>query len=88
MNDEISNIGNYKGLMLCSRPDQVEKRQPEREFISRVSPKDPLGYTPCPKPALEQPISRRSVNIALVKHRLWLEQLQKQVKEDNAKSCL
>lgn len=47
-------IGNYKGVMLCNRPNEFgQQRGPERSsevpFISRVDPKEPVGWNPCPK---------------------------------------
>jgi hypothetical protein len=58
--DEMNNgqgaqsIGNYKGVMLCNRPNEFgQQRGPERSsevpFISRVDPKEPVGWNPCLK---------------------------------------
>jgi len=47
-------IGNYKGVMLCNRPNEFGgPRAPERTgqipFNSRVDPKVPIGWNPAPK---------------------------------------
>ncbi len=49
-----ASIGNYKGVMLCNRPNefgQVQKpeRQGKAPFISRVDPKDKIGLNPTKK---------------------------------------
>ena len=46
-----ASIGNYKGVMLCNRPNEFgQQRQPERSgnlpFNSRVDPKIPIGWNP------------------------------------------
>jgi len=47
-------IGNYKGVMLCNRPNEFgQQRAAERTgnmpFNSRVDPKVPSGWNPTPK---------------------------------------
>ena len=49
-----ASIGNYKGVMLCNRPNEFgQQRRPEptgpQPFRSRVDPKsaNPLGWNPC-----------------------------------------
>jgi len=49
-----ASIGNYKGVMLCNRPNEFgQQRRPEptgpRPFNSRVDPKNanPTGWNPC-----------------------------------------
>ena len=49
-----ASIGNYKGVMLCNRPNDVgQAARPEREgnqpFRSRVYPPEPLGWNPSKK---------------------------------------
>lgn len=49
-----ASIGNYKGVMLCNRPNELGgQRRPERSgnegFYSRVDPKVPLGWNPTKK---------------------------------------
>ena len=49
-----ASIGNYKGVMLCNRPNEFgQQRRPERTglepFNSRVDPKLPLGWNPSAK---------------------------------------
>lgn len=80
-------IGNYKGVMLCNRPnDPAEKIQREgpAPFISRVTVKEQLGINPSNKPILKPQIPKRSLEI-LKRHKLWLSQLQKQKEEQVAK---
>ena len=48
-----ASIGNYKGVMLCNRPNELgQQRKPERgngAFNSRVNPAEPLGWNPTKK---------------------------------------
>ena len=49
-----ASIGNYKGVMLCNRPNEFgQQKRPERTglepFNSRVDPKVPLGWNPSAK---------------------------------------
>eukprot|EP00350_Pseudokeronopsis_sp_OXSARD2_P008302 CAMPEP_0170557068 /NCGR_PEP_ID=MMETSP0211-20121228/19170_1 /TAXON_ID=311385 /ORGANISM="Pseudokeronopsis sp., Strain OXSARD2" /LENGTH=64 /DNA_ID=CAMNT_0010867769 /DNA_START=48 /DNA_END=242 /DNA_ORIENTATION=+ len=49
-----ASIGNYKGVMLCNRPNDLgQQRKPERggplAFNSRVTPGEPMGWNPCKK---------------------------------------
>ena len=44
INLPANNLGNYKGLMLCSRPNEEIRIQVEKPFISRVDPKVPSGW--------------------------------------------
>lgn len=46
-----ASIGNYKGVMLCNRPNEFGlQKRPERTglepFNSRVQPGEPLGWNP------------------------------------------
>ena len=81
-------IGNYKGVMLCNRPnDPAEK--PQRDgpapFISRVTVKEQLGLNPANKPGLKPEKPKKTLEI-LNRHKLWLKQLQKQKEENVAKA--
>ncbi len=54
-----ASIGNYKGVMLCNRPNELgQQRRPERggmePFLSRVNPADPTGWNPCKRPQLRR----------------------------------
>lgn len=78
-------IGNYKGVMLCNRPNDPSDK-PVRDgpapFISRVTVKEQLGINPSLKPV--QTVQKPKKNLEILKrHRQWLVQLQKQ-KEDDA----
>lgn len=39
-------INNYKGVMLCSRPNEVVSTTVEKPFCGRVVPKGQLGLVP------------------------------------------
>jgi hypothetical protein len=47
-----ASIGNYKGVMLCNRPNEFgNARKADRSgnlpFNSRVNPAEPVGWNPC-----------------------------------------
>lgn len=49
-----ASIGNYKGVMLCNRPNEFgQQKRAERAgldpFNSRVDPKIPIGWNPAVK---------------------------------------
>lgn len=49
-----ASIGNYKGVMLCNRPNEFgQQRRAERAglepFNSRVNPAEPIGWNPTVK---------------------------------------
>ena len=49
-----ASIGNYKGVMLCNRPNEFGGPKPVDSggnvpFKSRVDPKAPIGWNPPPK---------------------------------------
>lgn len=77
-------IGNYKGVMLCNRPNDPADR-PAREgpapFISRVTVKEQLGINPAIKQVENLQRPKKTLEI-LNRHRQWLFQLQKQKDED------
>jgi myosin heavy subunit len=77
-------IGNYKGVMLCNRPNDPSDK-PQREgptpFISRVTVKEQLGLNPATKQAQVLVRPKKTLEI-LNRHKQWLFQLQKQ-KDDN-----
>lgn len=76
-------IGNYKGVMLCNRPneptDKVQRDGPA-PFISRVTVKEQLGINPAAKPVQQVTRPKKSLEI-LSRHKQWLFQLQKQKDE-------
>ncbi|OMJ67499.1 hypothetical protein SteCoe_35323 [Stentor coeruleus] len=78
-------IGNYKGVMLCNRPNDPSDK-PQRDgpepFISRVTVKEQLGINPPIKLIQTTQKPKRTLEI-LKRHKQWLSQLQKQ-KEDIA----
>jgi hypothetical protein len=75
-----ASIGNYKGVMLCNRPNefgQVQKpeRQGKEPFISRVDPKDRIGLNPTKKIIVVQK-RKKDTNGILTRHRRYLKMLQ------------
>jgi hypothetical protein len=64
-------IGNYKGLMLCNRPNEEIRIMVDRPFISRVDPKVPVGWNPVVIPVVNKPEKR--VNFVLGRHKKWLD---------------
>jgi len=70
-------IGNYKGVMLCNRPNDpgtVVRRQGKGPFISRVAPAEQLGLTPTLKVGVRR-AQGRNLEI-LNRHKKWLLQLK------------
>lgn len=48
---KMANIGNYKGVMLCNRPNEptAKPKADKTPFISRVTPAQQLGLNPTDK---------------------------------------
>jgi hypothetical protein len=60
MSDDGGNIGNYKGVMLCSRPNELGQPQKQTQegpppFNSRVKPAESLGINPPKRVDLPKP---------------------------------
>lgn len=75
-----ASIGNYKGVMLCNRPNefgQVQKpeRQGKAPFISRVDPKEQIGLNPTKK-IINVPEKKKDSNSILTRHKRYLKMLQ------------
>ena len=65
-------IGNYKGVMLCNRPnDPAEKLQRDgpSPFISRVTVKEQLGINPANKLVPKLPKKKQTLEI-LTRHKI------------------
>lgn len=87
-----ASIGNYKGVMLCNRPNEFgQQRRPEPTgplpFKSRVDPKsaNPIGWNPCPK-VLPKSQKKRSVfSGVLQRHKNFLKHLEqaKQIERED-----
>lgn len=74
-----NNIGNYKGVMLCTRPNESIGQVKERPFISRVDPKDKLGLNPVKR---NEGLSiKKPGNPALKRHRQWLEEFKLKMRQ-------
>ena len=72
-----ASIGNYKGVMLCNRPNEgAPHKDPGATlpFNSRVTCDEPIGWNPTKKVL---PRSKRRVDLgnALLKHRRFLRGL-------------
>jgi len=74
-----SNINNYKGVMLCTRPNENIGIAKETPFISRVDPKDQLGINPVKK--IKAILPRKRGNHILSRHRQWLENFKERMRE-------
>ena len=78
--DQRASIGNYKGVMLCNRPNEFgQVQRPERQgkppFISRVDPKDKIGLNPTKK-IINVPQKKKDNNSILIRHKRYLKMLQ------------
>lgn len=74
-----SNINNYKGVMLCTRPNENIAVVKDNPFISRVDPKDQLGINPVRK--VKTIGQRKRANPILSRHRQWLESFKERMRE-------
>lgn len=72
-----ASIGNYKGVMLCTRPNEDAGQKKERPFISRVEIHDDLGINPVKK-KMQAP-ERKATNIVLKRHKEWLQKFQQDI---------
>jgi len=77
-----ASIGNYKGVMLCNRPNEFgQQRAPERTgdtpFQSRVGAADPLGWGKAAKLLPRRARAKKS-NAVLARHRAFLSELEQQ----------
>ena len=81
-----ASIGNYKGVMLCNRPNEIagprkaDRTGPNVPFNSRVFPEEPIGWNPTKKLAPRDIKRRKNVdpNNALLKHKRFLKTLEDQ----------
>jgi hypothetical protein len=74
-----NNINNYKGVMLCTRPNENIGTAKERPFISRVEPKDQLGVNPVRN--VQGRSERKKPNPVLLRHRQWLNEFKQRIAE-------
>ncbi|KAM3145475.1 hypothetical protein pb186bvf_002519 [Paramecium bursaria] len=68
-------LENYKGIMLCSRPQQSINLDYHKPFVSRVTHAEPIGYNPVKQLQLHKPTKQQKP--ILKKHKEWLEQFKK-----------
>ena len=78
-----ASIGNYKGVMLCNRPNEFgQQKRPERTglepFNSRVTHPEPIGWNPAAKLLPRQTKKKVDPNSILVRHKKFLKQLERQ----------
>lgn len=78
-----ASIGNYKGVMLCNRPNEFgQQRAAENngpaQFYSRVDVKNmnPMGWNPCQKLFPKSRKQRNGFNNVLNRHKIYLKQLE------------
>jgi len=74
-----NNINNYKGVMLCTRPNENIGSVKERPFVSRVDPKEQIGLNPVKK--VQSQKATKKVNPVLLRHRQWLSQFEAKMRE-------
>jgi hypothetical protein len=89
-----ASIGNYKGVMLCNRPNEFgQQRRPEpsgpQPFKSRVMSKatNPTGWNPCEKVF---PKSNKKKNLfanVLNRHKAFLKNLEVQKKIESVNTA-
>ena len=75
-----ASIGNYKGVMLCNRPNEFgQQKRPDRTgnmpFNSRVHIKGPIGWNPTQK-LLPKANRKKPTNGVLLRHKQFLKQLE------------
>eukprot|EP01017_Pseudomicrothorax_dubius_P005786 TRINITY_DN11538_c0_g1_i2.p1 TRINITY_DN11538_c0_g1~~TRINITY_DN11538_c0_g1_i2.p1 ORF type:complete len:138 (+),score=22.27 TRINITY_DN11538_c0_g1_i2:172-585(+) len=72
-------VGNYKGVMLCARPNEDGRPMVPKPFVSRVEAGEALGINPVPKvhPAPE----KRANNTMLKRHKQWLSRFQEKIRQ-------
>ena len=75
-----ASVGNYKGVMLCNRPNEfgaIRKADGDGSlpFNSRVNPAAPAGWNPCQKPIQRGP-RKKKTNAVLQRHRKFLTELE------------
>ena len=87
-----ASIGNYKGVMLCNRPNEVGAgRKADNSggvlpFNSRVMPQEGLGWNPTAKLMPRNAKKKMDPNSILIKHRKFLKSLEnKKMSEKQAK---
>jgi hypothetical protein len=81
-----ASIGNYKGVMLCNRPNEIagprkaDRSGPGAPFNSRVYPEEPLGWNPTKKLVPRDVKRKKKIdpNNALLKHKRFLKTLEEQ----------
>jgi hypothetical protein len=76
-----TSIGNYKGVMLCNRPDEFG-RQRATETGANGGPKEalrvlnPTGWNPCQKLFPRKRNRNNVFNEVLSKHKIFLKSLE------------
>jgi hypothetical protein len=81
-----ASIGNYKGVMLCNRPNEIsgprkaDRTGPNVPFNSRVVPDEPVGWNPTKKLVPRDVKRKKKIdpNNALLKHKRFLRNLEDQ----------
>ena len=76
-----ASIGNYKGVMLCNRPNEFgQQRKVERGGVAPFNPRvgihEPLGWNPTAKLVAKTSRPKKSINGILLKHKQYLRNLE------------
>jgi len=74
-----NNLNNYKGVMLCTRPNENIGVSKDKPFISRVDPKAQIGINPVKK--VQTYVPTKKANPVLLRHRVWLNQFKDKMKD-------
>jgi len=82
-----ASIGNYKGVMLCNRPNEFGQQrkadlQGNLPFNSRVNPAVPVGWNPTAKLLPKANRKKINPNNVLLKHRKFLRTLEQKKNEE------
>lgn len=82
----MAGLGNFKGVMLCSRPTEGPGQEPQKPFVSAVprGASEQLGTQPVNKRLAfgDERVKLRGPSAALRRHCHWIKELQEQVHED------
>lgn len=75
-----ASIGNYKGVMLCNRPNEFgQQKKADRNGVVPFNPNakghEPIGWNPCHKlmPGINR---KKQPKVVLLKHRQYLKELE------------
>ena len=82
-----ASIGNYKGVMLCNRPNEFgQQRKVDRNTVAPFNPRvgihEPLGWNPTTKLVARKQKAKKPIHGVLLKHKQYIKELeQKKIEE-------